>query len=119
AALAFALGAYRFTRYHKAEERGVRLLLPRGVDGVELSRIVEGVTLARDLVNTPANDLGPEELAKVARALAKRHGARYRAIVGDSLLSEDFPLIHAVGRAAEQAPRLIDIRWGKNSDPKV
>ena len=83
AALAFALGSYRFSRYRKATDKAVRLVLPDGVDGGELSRIAEGVTLARDLINTPANDMGPAELEAAARALAKRHGAKVRSIVGD------------------------------------
>jgi leucyl aminopeptidase len=121
AALAFALGAYRFTRYRKAEDKAVRLVLPEGVDGKELGRIAEAVTLARDLINTPSNDMGPAELEQAARALAKPHGAKVRAIVGGDLLKQNFPLIHAVGRAADarRAPRLIELRWGKTSDPKV
>ena len=75
AALAFALGAYQFTRYRKAEARNVRLVVPDGVDGDDLTRIAEGVTLARDLINTPSNDMGPAELEDAARALAKQHGA--------------------------------------------
>jgi leucyl aminopeptidase len=120
-ALAFALGGYRFTRYRKAKDRGVRLVLPDGVDGSDLSRIADAVTLARDLINTPANDMGPADLEQAARALADRHGAKIRTIVGDDLLKQNFPLIHAVGRAsdAKRAPRLIDLRWGKPGDPKV
>jgi leucyl aminopeptidase len=121
AALAFALGAYRFTRYRKAKDRGVRLVLPEGVDGDDLGRIADAVTLARDLINTPSNDMGPADLDAAARALAKRHGAKVRTVVGDDLLKQNFPLIHAVGRAsdARRAPRLIDLRWGKVGDPKV
>jgi leucyl aminopeptidase len=118
AALAFALGAYKFTRYRKADKQA-RLVVPDGVDAADLSRIVEGVTLARDLINTPANDLGPPELADAARTVASRHGATFRTVVGDDLLSQNFPLIHAVGRAAARAPRLIDIGWGDPSHPKV
>ncbi|MCZ7660481.1 MAG: leucyl aminopeptidase family protein [Xanthobacteraceae bacterium] len=119
AALAFALGGYRFARYRAAEDREVRLALPAGVDGAELARIVDGVTLARDLINTPANDLGPAELEEAVRALARRHGAECRAIVGDALLGENLPLIHAVGRAAAAAPRLVDLAWGDPAHPKV
>jgi len=119
AALAFALGAYRFTRYRKAEGRQVRLDLPQSVDRDDLERIVEGVTLARDLINTPANDMGPAELEGAARSLAARHGADIRVVVGDDLLKENFPLIHAVGRAAERAPRLIDLKWGAAGHPRV
>src|SRR6266849_1563199 len=74
---------------------------------------------ARDLINTPANDMGPADLEGAARALAARHGASVRSILGDDLLEENFPLIHAVGRAADRAPRLIDLRWGEEAAPKV
>ena len=125
AALAFALGSYRFTRYRRApnkdQDNTVRLVLPEGVDGEDVSRIAEGVTLARDLINTPANDMGPAELEAAARALGKRHRAKVRSIVGDDLKKQNFPLIHAVGRAAERsrAPRLIELSWGNAGDPKV
>jgi leucyl aminopeptidase len=119
AALAFALGCYRFTRYRKQEEKAITLELPGNVDGDELSRIVDGVFLARDLINTPANDMGPAELEAAARALADRHGASVRSVVGDDLIGENFPLIHAVGRAAARAPRLVDITWGDPGRPKV
>ena len=119
AALAFALGSYRFARYRSAEAKQVRLEIPDGVDGADLSRIAEGVSLARDLINTPANDLGPAELEEAARALAARHGASVRSIVGDDLVKENFPLIHAVGRAADRAPRLIDFSWGDAGHPKI
>jgi len=119
AALAFALGSYRFARYRKQEAKEIRLELPDGVDGGDLSRIVEAVALARDLVNTPANDLGPAELETAARALAARHGAAVRTIVGEALLAENLPLIHAVGRASCQAPRLIDVTWGDAAAHKV
>src|SRR5262249_39004861 len=104
AALAFALGAYRFGRYRKTDDRPVELVVPDGVDAADLARIVEGVTLARDLINTPANDLGPAELEEAVRALAARHGVEARSIVGDDLLAHNFPLVHAVGRAAARAP---------------
>jgi leucyl aminopeptidase len=119
AALAFALGSYRFTRYRKAEERKLTLDLPQSVDGGELSRIVEGVSLARDLINTPANDMGPPELEQAARALGARHGATVSVIAGDDLLTKNFPLIHAVGRAAAHAPRLIDLQWGDRNHPRI
>jgi leucyl aminopeptidase len=119
AALAFALGTYRFTRYRKADAKEIRLVLPDGVDGAALTRIVEGVMHARDLINTPSNDMGPAELEDAARALAARHGAGINVVTGDDLLAQNFPLIHAVGRASARPPRLIDLTWGKPSDPKV
>ena len=104
AALAFALGAYQFTRYRKADARNVRLVLPDGVDGDDLTRIVEGVTLARDLINTPSNDMGPAELEDAARALAKQHGAAVQVTSGDAL-AKNFPLIARGRRAARRARR--------------
>lgn len=119
AALAFGLGAYRFTRYRSAEEKKVQLEIPDGVDGAELTRIVEAVFLVRDMVNTPSNDMGPAEIEEAARTIAKRFGATISSVVGENLLKENFPLVHAVGRAADREPRLIDMRWGNPSHPKV
>jgi leucyl aminopeptidase len=118
AALSFALGGYRFARYRKAElDR--RLVLPEGATGV--ARIADGVFLARDLINTGANDMGPAELAAAAEAVARQHGAVVHQVVGDALLAANFPLIHAVGIAAtaERAPRLIDLTWGDAAHPKI
>ena len=119
AALAFALGSYRFTRYRKAEPPGAKLDPPQSVDREDLERIVEAVTLARDLINTPANDMGPGELETAAGNLAARHGADLRVILGSDLLTGNFPLIYAVGRASERAPRLIDVKWGDEAHPRV
>ena len=119
ATLAFALGSYRFTRYRKSEAPAVKLVPPVGVDATDISRIANGVTLARDLINTPANDMGPEELAKTAEDIASRFGATFNCIIGDELLAKNFPLIHAVGMASTRAPRLIDLSWGDPSHPKV
>jgi leucyl aminopeptidase len=119
AVLAFALGCYRFARYRKQEVKDLTLELPGNVDGEDLSRVVEGVYLARDLINTPANDMGPAELEEAARSLAVRHGASIRSTVGDDLITENLPLIHAVGRASARAPRLIDLSWGELDAPKI
>ncbi len=118
AALAFATGAYQFTRYRKSEANNVRLNVPDGLDGEDLSRIAEGVALTRDLINTPSNDMGPDELEVAARALGKQHGGKIEVISGERL-ARDFPLIHAVGMGSSRLPRLIDMTWGKDSDPKV
>ncbi len=117
-ALAFALGTYQFARYRKSAERKARLVVPQGVDGDELSAIAEGVTLARDLINTPSNDMGPAELEAAARALAKTHSVTVRVTSGDKLAKE-FPLVHAVGAGSARAPRLIDLTWGRERDPKI
>ena len=121
AALAFALGAYRFTRYRKAPDKAVRLVLPDGVDGDDLTRVAEGVTLARDLINTPANDMGPAELEAAARALAKQHGAKFRSHRRRRPAEAELPADprRRPRRRRSRAPRLIDLRWGKAGDPKV
>jgi leucyl aminopeptidase len=119
AALAFALGSYRFGRYRVSESPQVRLVPPAGVDIAAISRMAEAAGLARDLINTPANDMGPEELETAARELATRFSARFSSIVGDDLLQQNFPLIHAVGMASTRAPRLIDFTWGDPAHPKV
>ncbi len=118
ATLGFALGAYQFTRYRKGPERNIRLVVPDGIDGEDVSRIAEGVALCRDLINTPSNDMGPAELEDAARTLARQHGATINVVSGEAL-EKDFPLIQAVGMGSKRAPRLIDIAWGKDSDPKV
>jgi leucyl aminopeptidase len=118
AALSFALGAYQFSRYRKADTRNVRLAVPDGVDGDDLTRIAEGVALARDLINTPSNDMGPDELEAAARALAEQHGANFDVTRGNALAT-GFPLIEAVGKGSPRTPRLIDLTWGKDSDPKI
>lgn len=119
AALAFALGSYRFNRYRQNDAPGARLVPPDGIDMAELTRMADAAALARDLINTPANDMGPEELAQAAQTLAGQFGATYSCIIGDDLLRQNFPLIHAVGMASTRAPRLIDITWGDASHPKV
>lgn len=118
AAIAFRLGAYRFDRY-RAAKPVAQLELPQGADAGEVDRQVEAAWLARDLINTPANDMGPDALEQQARDLAARHGMKVTVTRGDDLISANFPLIHAVGRASAQAPRLIDMVWGAEDAPKV
>ena len=119
AALAFALGGYRFTRYKDGGKDQPCLACPADVDRDDLMRQVAGVTLTRDLINTPANDLGPGELAEAARTLTTIHDASIDVTEGDWLLDKGFPLIHAVGRASDRVPRLIDFHWGAEDAPKV
>src|SRR5258708_3015832 len=121
AALAVALGSYRFTRYRKSEAHQVKLELSQSLDREELEHVAEGVALARDVINTPGTDMGPVDLEAAARKLAASHNAEIRAIVGDDLPAQNFPLIHAVGRAAAAtaAPRLIDMMWGDSTHPRV
>ena len=119
AALGLALGAYAFTRYSKKPGRDLDFVLPEGVDGVALDREVRAHSLVRDLVNTPTNDMGPHALEAEARAIADAHGAALSVTRGDDLLAANLPMIHAVGRAGGEAPRLIDFIWGDPVAPKV
>src|SRR5690606_2187470 len=118
AAIGFRLGAYRFDRYREAR-LGATLVLPEGADAAEVDRQVTAAVTARDLINTPANDLGPDALEQAVRDFARRNGMAIAVTVGDDLLSANFPLIHAVGRASAQAPRLADLAWGDDAHPKV
>jgi leucyl aminopeptidase len=119
-AFGWAYGQYRFERYRRAAPpRSVQLQLPADVDAADIERLRAATALARDLINTPANDLTPESLAQAAIEIARRYRCRHRQIIGESLLSEKFPAIHAVGRASAVAPRLVDFEWGEASHPKV
>src|SRR5258708_7640115 len=109
AALAFALGSYRFSRYRTADAPDVRLVPPGGIDIAAITRMAEAATLARDLINTPANDMGPEQLAQAAHDLATRFGANFNCIVGDDLPRQTFPLIHAIGMPSSRPPSPIDL----------
>lgn len=119
-ALAFAIGSYSFDRY-RSPARGERpqLVVGEGVNVAEVGRIADGVALARDLINTPTSDLGPEALEAAIRALGERQGATVAVTTGEDLLTGNFPMIHAVGRASAQEPRLVDLTWGDPAHPKV
>ncbi|MET2828765.1 leucyl aminopeptidase family protein [Mesorhizobium shangrilense] len=119
AALGLILGGYVFTRYGKKPGKALRFALPPSADAARIRRIADGVFLTRDLVNTPTSDMGPDELEKAVRVLAGTHKAEVSVIKGDDLLKQNFPMIHAVGRASVGAPRLIDMTWGEMDAPKV
>jgi leucyl aminopeptidase len=114
AALGWLLAEYRFDRYAKVKPAAAHLKAPEGCDGPRLEIIAAGEWLTRDLVNTPASDMGPEELQEAFEALARRHGAAKRAVCGDALLAQNLPMIHAVGRASDRAPRLLEMLWGES-----
>ncbi len=117
--LGWALGAYRFTRYKAPKRAMARLALDPACDASRIERHVAAVTLVRDLINTPAEDLMPEHLAEATQALAQDFGATFAQLVGDELLAHGFPVIHAVGRASIHPPRLLDLRWGDPHHPQV
>jgi leucyl aminopeptidase len=120
AAVAFLAGNYRFTRYKTANgQKPKRLVLPEDADREEVLALAEALYFGRDLINTPANDLGPAELEAAARELANAFSGSVKVTEGSGLLSDNFPMIHAVGRASDRPPRLIDLRWGSEHAPKV
>jgi leucyl aminopeptidase len=119
AAIAWGLGAYAFERYKPRKRPAPRLVAPEGADMADVARIVRASWLVRDLVNTPANDMSPEALHAAAEDAAREAGAAFAAIVGDALLAQNYPLIHAVGAAAHQAPRLLHLSWGEADAPRV
>lgn len=118
ATLAWLLGSYRFGRYREAAPERPALAVSEGVDGETLTRIAEAVANGRDLVNTPANDLGPAEIEAAVRSVAERHGAEITVVEGADL-ARDFPLVHVVGASSPRAPRLIDLTWGPADAPRV
>ncbi|WP_210530003.1 leucyl aminopeptidase family protein [Rubellimicrobium arenae] len=113
-ALGWLLEGYRFTRYKEQSGPRARLVAPQGVDAARIEALAQAEALTRDLINTPASDMGPADLEAAARGLADRFGAGLSVITGEDLLARNFPMIHAVGRAAapHRAPRLIDMAWG-------
>jgi leucyl aminopeptidase len=118
AALGWALGTYRFTRYKKLDGTFASLVWPANANQAKVSALVEGIGLCRDLINTPAEDLGPAELTLAGQTLAKQHGGKARVLRGQKQL-EEFPAVYTVGRAAQQPPHLLDLTWGDDAHPKV
>ena len=119
ASLGWCLGAYQFDRYKMMAPNGANLVADQSIDIAVLSSAAIATHLTRDLINTPANDMGPQELEKATRQLAKTFKGRVSVIKGDALLKQNFPMIHAVGRASVGAPRLIDMKWGPLKGKKI
>jgi leucyl aminopeptidase len=117
--LGWALGAYQFTRYKTPKRAMARLALDPACNAGRIQRQVEAVALVRDLINTPAEDLMPEHLAEAVQTLAEDFGATFEQTVGEELLARNFPVIHTVGRASAHPPRLLDLRWGDPTHPRV
>ncbi|MBN4069210.1 leucyl aminopeptidase family protein [Beggiatoa alba] len=122
-ALAWGLGGYQFNRYQSNQDDQclARLFTPktRRFDAKAISAQIEAITLTRDMINTPASDMMPQDIAMAAQALAEKYNASIKQIVGDELLKHNYPTIHAVGRASVHAPRLIDMQWGNPADKKI
>ena len=117
--LGWEYGSYRFSRYRKPGTEVASLVTPAGADLEYVRLASEALAEARDLINTPANDLGPAELGEAVQRLALQHEAECRIIVGDELLRQNYPLIYEVGKGSAREPRLIDLRWGKRGAPLV
>ena len=120
AVIGWGLGAYQFSRYRKPARSAARLAIDLEDPALaEAAAVLRASLLTRDLINTPTEHMGPEQLEQAARTLAQAHGAQFNSIVGEALLSERFPAIHAVGRASHRAPRLIELNWGDPSQPRL
>lgn len=119
AAIAWGLGSYRFDKYLKNQVTPPTLVLDDDIDLPEIEAVVGGTALCRDLINFPAGDLGPIALQQAAEDLAKEYGASVKAVIGDELLEQNYPMIHAVGRAAHEAPRLVEFEWGDPAHPRL
>lgn len=120
AAFGWAMAHYKFDRYlEKKNPKPPRLVLPENADGKLVNILLRASCLVRDLVNIPADDMGPDNLADAVKAVAKNFKATVTVTTGDALLKKGFNTIHAVGRAAEKAPRLIDMNWGKKNAPRL
>tara|TARA_R110000868_G_scaffold4278_1_gene27037 strand:- start:18045 stop:19415 length:1371 start_codon:yes stop_codon:yes gene_type:complete len=118
-AFGWGVGAYRFTRYKENSKPQARLLLDDAGLVDKANQQIDAINLVRDLVNTPAQDMMPAQLSEVTRSLAEEFGGRFEEIVGDDLLTQNYPMIHAVGRASVHSPRLLDVRWGNPDSPAV
>ena len=119
AAIGWGLGSYKFDRYLMDKSEPPTLVLDDEASETEIISSVAATALCRDLINTPASDMGPAALEQAARDLAKSFGAEVTSVVGEDLLEQNFPMIHAVGRAAHEAPRLVEIEWGDASYPRL
>ena len=119
AALGWGLACYKFSRYRKNKDAGTRLLVLEDDIEHRVRSLLDAQNLVRDLVNTPTEDLGPQQLEDTVRSVAQRFDAKVKVIRGDDLLSENFPAIHAVGRASHRPPRLIELTWGDKNHPRL
>ncbi len=119
AAFAWSLGSYQYARYKKSRRKPASLQLDPSAKVADALALAEAVKLVRDLVNTPAEDMGPAELSDIVREAAEQFGAEFDEWVGDELLAQNFPAIHAVGRAAARAPRLLELNWGNPKHPRL
>ena len=119
AAFAWSLGGYQYTRYKKAKRKSADLQLDASSRVAEALELADAVRLVRDLVNTPTEDMGPEHLSDVVREQAQLFDAEFDEWVGEELLAQNFPAIHAVGRAASRAPRLLELNWGNPKHPRL
>lgn len=115
----WGLAHYQYTRYRSVKPRKTQLVWPDGVDRKQVEAIVSAQCLVRDMVTTPTEDMGPDEVQAAVEKVAKKYGAPTRTLTGDQLLEENFPAVHVVGRASHRPPRLVELNWGQDSDPLV
>lgn len=117
-AIAWGLGAYQFIRYKKPQRAPAKLYIPEKLK-TQVENIVESIYLVRDWINTPTDDMGPSQLAEAAKKLAQENKAKLTQIIGDDLLKQNYASIYTVGRASDDPPRLLDLRWGNPKHPRL
>ena len=118
-AISWGLGSYQFTRYKKSLRKPAQLYLSADVPANYVNNVTESIYWVRDLINLPTNDLGPSEFSKLILEFSKNYRMTFKEIVGEDLLKQNYPAIHAVGRACHDESRLIDLRWGNKKHPKI
>ena len=117
--IGWGMGAYSFQQYKKASNKICKLSIDRAADKDRVVAILKAVTLVRDMVNTPASDMQPQHIQKHCESITQQHQTEFSACIGDDLIKENYPVVHAVGRASIHLPRLIQWKWGDSTHPKV
>lgn len=117
--IAWGLGAYQFSRYKKPTRAPAQLVMPSKIDKDHVNNKIESIYWVRDLINTPTDDLGPSEFAKIIKDFCTTHSLKMTQIIGEQLLKNNYACIYTVGRASDDPPRLIDIRYGNKKHKKI
>ena len=117
--IGWGLGAYQFSHYKKNKEKEIKLRIDSSIDNNKLSALLQATSIVRDMVNTPASDMMPQDIAEQCLKVSKEFNVKVKQCIGNNLIKENYPMIHAVGRASVYEPQLIEFNWGDSKHPKV